>query len=219
MKSFRAMIVALALLAPSTACALTASHAGGRAGVSLSKTRGGFEDGRGTLPGFAGGGFVRFPLTSMLTLQPELLYVAKGHKDPRVTFYLNGDPIGTADRTFKVGYLELPVLLRASLPGGTIRPLLLAGPVVSVELEENLRVESRSLVQDLATTVRTYPTDSFRSLDFGGAFGAGLDVHSSVGIFSLEGRWTLGLLELNDQGERNSSVMITLGFAAPASKR
>ena len=218
MKRCCLFLLALATLAPSTALALTASHVGGRAGVSLSKTKGGFDEGRSTLPGFAGGGFVMFPLTSMLTLQPELLYVAKGHKDPRVTFYLNGDPVGTADRTFKVGYLEIPVLVRASLPGGTIRPVLLAGPTLSVELDETVRVESRSLVQ-MATVVQTYPTDSFRSLDVGGAFGAGLNVHSGVGIFSLEGRCTVGLLDLNDAGEKNFDVTITLGFAAAAPKR
>ncbi|HEX3928213.1 MAG TPA: porin family protein [Gemmatimonadales bacterium] len=120
--------------------------------------------------GFAGG--LGFDLTSsVLGLEPEVLYVQKG-----VTF--TGAPTSSAP---KLDYLEIPVLIKLTAPTPGIQPFGYVGPSVS------FRLTCTFADSDCGSTVK--------STDWGVLFGAGIKF---AGAISIEGRYTWGLQNIHD---------------------
>jgi hypothetical protein len=162
--------------------------------------------------GFAGGIFLDWGITPLFGIQPELLYVQDGSK----TDFLE------VDWQLKFNYLQVPVLAKVDLPiGGTLIPVLYAGPYVSLLLDSKLTLEA----DNNSATVGL--TDYTKSYDAGFVFGAGLEFGVGPGKMTLEGRYNLGLTEIDDGiGEgifgipdsentdmKNESWMIMAGYA------
>jgi hypothetical protein len=143
---------------------------------------------------FTGGGFATFGLGEMFFLQPEVLYAPKGAK---------GDIEGV-EATFALDYIEIPVLFGAAfdLGGSSVKPRVFAGPSVAFEIgcdvsgtESGVSVSFECSEIELET----------KSVDFGLVFGAGVAFPLGSVQLIIDGRYDLGLSDINDfEGDTES---------------
>jgi hypothetical protein len=124
--------------------------------------------------GFAGG--VAFDFRAkVIGLQPEVLYVQKG-----VDF--EGTSSASSDAPH-ISYIEVPVLVKVTIPTPAIEPMFYAGPSVM------FRLQCRANDTDCG--------DQTKSTDYGAVLGAGLRFGGARG-FTVEGRYTWGLQNIHD---------------------
>lgn len=209
----------LALIAALSLCpATTASGApafGLKCGASLATLHGALPtDGlieNGWKGGFAAGAWVFHDLGRSFAIQLETNYVSKGTTLGSIEVT---DPFGTPIGTFRVSevasYLEIPVLLRISIPtGGVAAPFFLAGPAAGFRLAQKVRVSG--LVGFSADI------DTFKAADLGAALGAGLELGRGPVRGTLETRYTLGLTGATEDfystDARNGALLFALGVA------
>ena len=228
-RSLVAAVVGLLCLSAGTAAAQLTWEAGFRGGLGLGKIRGdtGFSesssDGSGNTIdvtgdikdfriAFGAGAFVTAKINDSFGVRLEALYVQKGGKGP-VDVYFNGTLAGTADITFKLDYVELPLLAVASFPAGTSAKVnLFGGPAVAVKTGANLRAEAQGQSDE------TDIGDTIESTDFGFAVGAGVAIVASPRLnILIDGRATLGLSKVPTTGEdiKNTNLLFTAGLSFP----
>lgn len=87
--------------------------------------------------GFHGGGFVSIPLSPKISIEPGLSYTQKGY-ELRGNIGIKETDIISATSRLNLGYIELPVLVRANLKGLQ----LFAGPQVGYLAGANLRTRA-----------------------------------------------------------------------------
>lgn len=130
--------------------------------------------------GFIGGAFLTYNLNRQFAVQPEILYVSKGASKDLI--FVNAH--------WNINYLEIPVLLKYDLmPNGPAHPNLFIGPAMDVLLSSDLKVLDYKF--DVA--------DGMKTIDFGLAFGGGLDYKH----FTFDVRYTLGLTNTVDAKKVN----------------
>lgn len=161
--------------------------------------------------GFAGGIFVDWGITPLFGIQPELLYVQNGSRSD----FFGGDLF------LKFNYLQVPVLAKVDLPvGGSLIPVLYAGGYASLLLDSKLVAEVEGEGGTLGLK------DYTKSYDAGLVFGVALDFSAGTGTMTIEGRYNLGMVEIDDgigggifgvedaEGTdmKNESLMIMVGY-------
>ena len=167
--------IVLATLVVATPAVSSAQSIDLKAGASFATLSNKLPDWK-SRTGFAAG--LGFDLGSgLIGLQPEVLYVQKG-----VAF--DGTPSGSSDAP-RLGYIDVPVLLKITLRTPAIQPMFYAGPSV------NFRLSCSFNGADCK--------DATNSTDYGVVLGAGVRLGGSHG-FTLEGRYTWGLKDVNDPG-------------------
>ena len=160
--------------------------------------------------GFGGGLSFAIPLAAGLSVQSGLNYVAKGTSLGTVDLTdPGGSVVGPADVFMDLGYLEIPVLARVSLPGGLLSPYLMAGPVLGVRVSQRFRITG-SVSVDAGV-------DYFRAVDLGVSAGAGFELGRGPVRAILEGRYTRGLTpaaeDIYSSDARNGDIFVSLGVA------
>jgi len=145
------------------------------------------------------GGFLEFPVTPLLSFQPELLYTMKGATES----------VEGTDVTYKLDYIEVPMLLRVNVPmQGNIMPFVVAGP--GIGFNTTAKVEADGQEEDI---------EEIKGMDFGLIFGGGLGFPVSDGRYtiSLAVRYELGLTTIDDSDEeadvKNRAVSIGAGLS------
>ena len=129
--------------------------------------------------GLAGGGYVRFPITSRLSFQPEGLFVMKGVKLTEAA--------GAGDLSVRLYYLDVPMLVRFRTPAGSRTPVyVLAGPTFGIKLG------SSSTLNAPGETIDVAADPAVKTLDVGLAMGAGIE----RGRYLFEARFTAGLTDI-----------------------
>jgi hypothetical protein len=128
------------------------------------------------------GAYLHFPLSDALAIRPELLFSLKGGS----TVANVGGQSQAVD--IELAYIELPLLLRASFPTGSVRPVLFAGPALAIQIGCDF---------SFADSVRsTCGQDSLpplvRSWDFGLVGGGGIEKRLRRATIALEARYTVG---------------------------
>lgn len=147
------------------------------------------------LPFFAGGlsfegGF------GYISLQPEVLYVRMGGKDP------------AGDLECRFNYIQVPVLLKINIvPAGPVRPFVFGGGYGSY------LVKAESVIG----AVKTDQTENYERYDYGLVGGAGLAFKMAVLAVSVEGRYNYGLKNIMKEpglGEsmKNRCLMALVGI-------
>lgn len=189
MKRFNLALI-LILAVSLAAGAQAETDFGIKAGVSISNIKGDNTDGLDSKTGFMVGGFASIPISAPAAIQPEVFYVQKGAK-----FGLGG-----ADASFKLDYIEIPVLFKYTVDGESARPFFLLGPSLGFKMSAKTEVEGTSEdVEDVAST------------DFGLVFGLGMNMQQ----FLIEFRYTLGLSNINDlEGDPDSLKNSAFGILA-----
>ena len=136
---------------------------------------------------FVGFGAVAdFKLRDGIYLSLEPMYIKKG-----------ADAVRTdeADVNFiiKLSYLEIPVLLKKEF-GNNVRPYIAAGPVIGYNLSADMEIELSgiALKGDMKHIIKTF--------DLGFAFGGGVSFPLGGSSVFIEGKYTLGLNNIEKQG-------------------
>jgi hypothetical protein len=172
------------------------------------------EDIKESKTGFVGGGYVNLPLGSTFALQPEVLYSQEGFKgtEPDLT---------GVEAQFKVDYFQIPVLVKAQFPSGTIRPAVYAGPVVSFESSCKLGLSAGGTSAEYDCDSPEADVGDRSKTDFGGAFGANLDWFVGPVIVTIDARYLLGFTNVNsddtapDESVKNRVWQFMAGVGFP----
>jgi opacity protein-like surface antigen len=165
--------------------------------------------------GMAGGAFVAFNVAKGVAIQAEFLYSQKGAKFD-TTLMVETIPVD-AEFTFKLDYIEIPVLLRYSIPTqSSVSPVLFAGPALAIKSTSKLKLKASAYGQSASETV---DIEDVKSTDFGFVFGGGLDIALGRGKLVFDGRYTLGLTSVDDspyeEDIKNKAISVTAGYAFP----
>ena len=136
---------------------------------------------------FGVGGFFGIYLNEYLSIQLELMYVEKGG-----VFTQPSIP----DMRIKSNQIELPLILKAGI-GENIRAYIIGGVFLSFVLDATVETElaGLSLEGDL--------TEILKKTEFGAVFGTGISIPVWKGSAFIEGRYALGLTNLNKGGNLN----------------
>ena len=136
---------------------------------------------------FGVGGFFGVCLNEYLSIHLELMFVEKGG-----VFTQPSIP----DMRIKSNQIELPLILKAGI-GENIRPYIIGGVFLSFVLDATVETElaGLSLEGDL--------TEILKKTEFGAVFGTGISIPVWKGSAFIEGRYALGLTNLNKGGNLN----------------
>ena len=156
-----------------------------------------------TLIGF--GGFVTYNVAEQVALQGELLYNQKGFKIEGTMYSVNY----TATQSFS--YLELVTLVKYIIPtDGNVKPIVFAGPDLGILLSANEHVEAGTQSTDVDFK------NNISGVDFGLIFGAGISIKLGSGVLLIDGRYNLGLANINKNStvsNTNQVIGISIGYA------
>lgn len=207
------LVLSLALVA-----ALSLLSVPARAGMPLwLESRGGatfsqfLEDpGAKQKTGFAGSIAFHLGLNDWLTFQPELGYVMKGTSYGTEVDPVIGEDVypGTFEILYAADYIEAPLLMRARLRGGMVRPHLVAGPVIGWKVVEKFRL--------LGTDDLSGEGIAMRPFDLAVAGGLAFEFGPADRCLTLEARYTRGMVDaLKDEyigTVKNQDLRVTLGW-------
>jgi hypothetical protein len=186
---------------------LAAQTIGFKAGATFSKLdTEGDDSAQDYLRKFGGGGFVRFGLGG-LGMQAELLAVTKGS-------HASDADVG-AEGGVRLDYIEVPVLARFGLgmnPG--ISPYIMVGPSFAYNTGCSIEVSTTNGDDD-ADFSADCDDDMVKKFDIGATGVAGLEFRAGPGNILVEGRYTHGLLDINDD-ESNTGKVRNRAFAVMA---
>lgn len=162
----------------------TAAHAQGvkyglKGGFNGSTFSGSDSKGSEYKAGFAAGGFLRFGLSDMFSIQPELLYSQKGASIDGVS-YLSGTTIkndGTAKTT--LGYIDVPILARINTGEEGKGLFFEIGPQGSFVLHQRSFIEDGGGKQIGSSETST---DGLNKVVIGYVGGIGYQITSGLGL-------------------------------------
>lgn len=211
MKHRSLVLAAVAAIALFAAPARAAVEWGLKAGVSTSQFSTDFGDTKWRT-GAAVGMSVAVPITPDLAFAPELLYVRKGATLTSTNVTIGSLTFGTVKTGFDLDYLEVPLLLRYTLPSpGPASLFVTGGPTVSFKVNEAFSASG--------IVGYSFDSDQVKSSDFGAAVGAGVAVRSSGMRLSLEGRYEFGLVDVSELpfggSVKNSGAQVMAGVEFP----
>lgn len=133
---------------------------------------------------FGAGAVFGITLNKLISIQLEPMVILKGgvYTEP-----------STSDLNVKTSHLELPLLLKVGI-GEKIRPYILAGPTIGFILASNVETEMAGLILEGDLM------EILNRTEFGAVFGAGLSVPVWKGSLFIEGRYALGMTNMNKGG-------------------
>ncbi|MBN2227738.1 MAG: PorT family protein [candidate division Zixibacteria bacterium] len=168
--------------------------------------------------------FLTAPIYNNLAIQPEVLYTSRGAKVERNDAYFNGT------LEYRLHYLEFPILLRMSLPTGKdLRPYLLAGPGIAVNIGAKSKIEGHAYNEETEEWEDAGSEEDidglFKGIDWELVVGAGVDYKVGPGKIFIEARYVMGLSVIYSYGvdtlpdgmeapdEHNSAINILAGYS------
>ncbi len=202
-----------------------------KCGLNLAKWRGepslynenvvsGTPEDKAFKPGVIGGFGLRIAFIDYLALQPELFYSMKGFK--RI-YDVGGEELALF---LRVNYIELPILLKVTIPAGPVMPNFYAGPALAtrVKLEGHTIMDGKK--EEFFEYQRVTYNNRVRIFDLSIAMGGGIDIKVGSGSMFFDMRYTMGLRNLwigsrtnpNIAKEKNSTLSFILGYAFHLSK-
>lgn len=159
------------------------------------------DDSTDSRTGFLAGGFVSFPIADIVSLTSGLYYAQKGFTD-------------VDDATFKLDYVEIPVLLQVGVSESeTAAFSLFAGP--SLSFETKCEREDADVIADCDADALGDDAIETESTTFGAIFGAGARFMTSESMFFLvNGGLDLGLTSVasGDDDMKNTSWFAQAGL-------
>jgi hypothetical protein len=157
----------------------------------------------GTMTGLEAGGRIEYGATSWLDFEFRVLWDEKGYM-----LYESESFDSAHSTTFTLEYLEVPFLTKIDFTSGElVKPYLVFGPYFAKLLPITV-AEKRFRAPDTSRTVRAKATDY--GVDFG--VQTEYQVGSSTRAF-VELLYSYGLEKFTDDGTRNRSAQISIGFS------
>jgi hypothetical protein len=183
---------------------------GVKGGLNLA-TLGGDGESPDMRASFHVGGYLNFPLSDNLSIQPELLYNSVGAKNSESDSYEEDgfEITEKVDVVFKLNYVSIPLMMKYSF--GAIN--LQAGPQLSILAKAKSKIEYEIVVDgDLEESGSVEDdVDDIKGFDVGLNVGLGAD----VGKLNATVRYSLGLANINDDSDfktTNNVIQISVGY-------
>lgn len=165
--------------------------------------------------GLQAGGYLTLPLTTHVSLQPEVTYAQNG-----ATFNVDGSSGGSL--SFALNYASAAALLRADLGGSqSWHPMVMAGPNLAARIScsGTLKSGGTSLSRDCKDLGSGSSTDPFESKDIGAIGAVGLSGPLFHRTISLQARYARGFSTVtkdatSSQSPKNSAIsfLVSLGY-------
>ncbi|MBV8325497.1 porin family protein [Chryseobacterium sp.] len=172
---------------------------GVKAGGSLSEVTG--SDTRSKL-GFYAGAFVTFPLSSVLTIQPEIVYSQQGTK-AKNDYTFSGYKMTNVRQT--LDYINIPVMFQYN---ATSELYMETGP------EFGFLVNAKAKADVSGHSYESGNKDSLTTFNFGLGIGLGYKITPNFGI---NGRYMAGLTDIVKNGgtgpSKNTNVQLGLNYS------
>lgn len=160
------------------------------------------------------GGVLRrdFGPSGLFGIQTGVAYSQKGASEEE----------GGVELAIELDYVEVPLLLTVNAaPGSAVRPRAYAGPQVAFEASCSLVGSDGATTVDVDCDSTEFEEIGFetKSTDFSLLFGGGLDVAAGPGVLTFDGRYDLGLSNINDSPgsdqleAKNRNIQISAGYA------
>ena len=191
------LIVALALVALMSGNVLAEGMTFGfMGGLNLANVTGDDVEDNEIKLCFGGGVFMNFPMTEVISLQPELLYMMKGME------------LGTYDDAgVRMSYIDIPVLAKFTVPmDGAFAPCFFAGPYIG------FNTSAESYNEDDVYDLK----DQIKSTDYGLVLGGGVDYAIGEGILIFDARYAIGLTTIddttNEDDVKNTGIIFMVGY-------
>jgi hypothetical protein len=152
------------------------------------------------------GGYLNYPISDMLSFQPELLYSSVGAKFSESGSEPDGFG-GTAEydakQTVKLNYLSIPLMFRYNV--GSVN--LEAGPQLAFFMAGKVKTKVEwSYMGESGSETETEDADGVNSLDLGLNIGVNKDFDKlNVGL-----RYSLGLTNINDGDDKVTNNVLQL---------
>ncbi len=156
--------------------------------------------------GFYGGGFVSIPLSENLSIEPGVSYSQRGYEF-RGNVGIKETDIIAAKSKLNLGYIELPVLVRANLSGFQ----LFAGPQVGYLANANLHTTAGAFGFNFINDKRDVK-DQFNEIDVSLTGGIGYQFGNG---FRVQAAYDHGLSKMisgSNIEAYNRSVKLGVGF-------
>ncbi|HRI59954.1 MAG TPA: porin family protein [Saprospiraceae bacterium] len=121
-------------------------------------------DEKNGIVGFTGGAFAKVPITTFMSLRPELLFSMKGG-----SFSSDNSPVGTLETRYNLSYIEVPLSLDFDLPFFID---------IHAGLQGSFLVGNKVKLNGSTTTLND---DFFNNAEYGYHIGGGIDL-GNIGI-------------------------------------
>jgi hypothetical protein len=169
-------------------------------GVNLSTITGG-DEGSDTKMGFVGGLTAQMRINSQWSFNAEGHYSMKGAKSSD----------GGSTATFSLDYLEVPLLFRGMTSSGEMRPFVEFGAAPAYKLRCKAEAEGGGVsISGDCDDDQNFEINGF---DLGLVGGAGIEFTAMGRPWTLGGRYTWGMMKLNDDSDgKNANIQVLLGF-------
>ena len=209
-----------------------ATYAGLRAGVNLARWH--WEDDAEVdkdaiknLPGLYIAVPFEISVANQFFIQPELAYTRKGVRlDSKETSELGELAV---DARTKFDYLSLDMLLKGKFGSDMLQFYLNAGPGLAYaahgKVSAKVSVTNGTAITEEETEDIDFKEDKVSRFDFSVLFGGGLEMPLGPGRLVLDARYSLGLQNLNTDGDDttnmgifNRGMLFSAGFMIPLAK-
>ncbi|MEM6516270.1 MAG: porin family protein [Bacteroidota bacterium] len=144
------------------------------------------------------GSVVEFGITDEISIVSEVLFSGQGFK-AEIPVQDNAGNTQNIEGTFKFNYINLPIMGKYEIVEGLSSYL---GPQVGFLLSADFEAN------DQEVDVK----DSFKSIDFSGAFGLGYELDNGL---NFSARYTVGLSDIFEDGNadgKNNVLLVSVGY-------
>jgi hypothetical protein len=138
---------------------------------------------------YAFGAFVELKILNRFSIEPECFYSIKGSNE--IVTGLKLASTSSSPVTERLGYLEIPVLLKYNLPPSEPNLCVYAGPSVAFLLDGKAKTEGPTGTLEMDILSQRAGTD------FGFVVGTGVAIPTGLIDATLDVRYELGLTKVN----------------------
>jgi hypothetical protein len=153
-------------------------------------------------PGYTASVVAEFPVLDFFAFQPELSFIQKGYK-------MNFTILDTTLETrYILNYIEAPLLLKGVFGTETVKGYVLAGPTFGYAFNGFEKLDGQK--NDISFEHK-------QRFEIGLQFGIGFGLDLGPGTFFLDGRYGLGITDVDDSKEfdivwKNRGINIGMGY-------
>jgi hypothetical protein len=150
---------------------------------------------------FGFGAVLDYYLSESIALHLEPMYLQKGTK---MSMTIEG--FGDFSGEMNVSYIEIPVMLKFEFGANNVRPYIMTGPTIGYRLSAEMKMsfEGEEETEDMK--------DVTKDINYGVAFGGGVSMQMGNNTFFIEGRYSLGLANINDDPDDTDTTIKTKGI-------
>lgn len=150
---------------------------------------------------FGFGGVLDYYLGESIALHLEPMYLQKGTK-----MIMTMEGLGELTGEMNASYIEIPVMLKFEFGANNVRPYIMGGPTIGYRLSAEMKTSfgGEEQTEDMKETTKDF--------DYGVVFGGGVSMQMGNNTFFVEGRYSLGLANINDDPEDTDTTIKTKGI-------